>query len=132
MDWPGPGIDITGPGGDPVFAAGWEAAAEAVADLLSAGWPKCPDGCGCRLGTTGPDGQNDADRFDCACDGPCCMECRENGYPDAPSYRDLENATLTADRDRYRKALETIADGRHGSRHEPWVVIATAALGDGA
>ena len=27
----------------------------------------CPDGCGCRLGT------EDADRLDCACDGPCCF-----------------------------------------------------------
>ncbi|MGH3402850.1 MAG: hypothetical protein ACRDRJ_10175 [Streptosporangiaceae bacterium] len=25
----------------------------------------CPDDCGCRLGT------NDADRFECGCDGPC-------------------------------------------------------------
>jgi len=46
-------------------------------------WPTCPDGCGCRLGT------EDADARDCACDGPCCMECRENGYPDKPSYRDI-------------------------------------------
>lgn len=30
----------------------------------------------------------DADARECACDGPCCMECRENGYPDAMSYRD--------------------------------------------
>lgn len=29
--------------------------------------PLCPNGCGCRKGT------NDADRTECACDGPCCM-----------------------------------------------------------
>lgn len=45
-------------------------------------WPRCPDGCGCRLAT------DDADRAECGCDGPCTAECRENGYPDAPSYRD--------------------------------------------
>lgn len=26
----------------------------------------CPEGCGCRVGT------EDADRFECGCDGPCC------------------------------------------------------------
>lgn len=26
----------------------------------------CPGGCGCRLGT------DDADRFECGCDGGCC------------------------------------------------------------
>lgn len=26
----------------------------------------CPTGCGCTVGT------EDADRYDCACDGPCC------------------------------------------------------------
>lgn len=26
----------------------------------------CPNGCGCRL-------EEDPDRHDCACDGPCCM-----------------------------------------------------------
>ena len=83
-------------------------------------WPKCPDGCGCRLGT------EDADAKECACDGPCCMECRENGYPDAPSYRDLAvkhvmddlteaTAIIEALREdhgrmnRWRKALEHIA-----------------------
>jgi hypothetical protein len=25
----------------------------------------CPEGCGCRVGT------EDADRFECGCDGPC-------------------------------------------------------------
>ena len=28
--------------------------------------PPCPGGCGCRLGT------DDADRFECGCDGGCC------------------------------------------------------------
>lgn len=47
-------------------------------------WPEyCPYGCGCQLGT------DDADRRDCACDGPCCYECRENGYPDLPSWREM-------------------------------------------
>jgi hypothetical protein len=54
----------------------------AARDLLDL-WPLCPDGCGCRLGTDDPDAR------ECACDGPCCMECRETGYPDAPSYRDI-------------------------------------------
>lgn len=30
--------------------------------------PPCPGGCGCRLGT------DDADRFECGCDGGCCDE----------------------------------------------------------
>ena len=30
--------------------------------------PPCPGGCGCRLGT------DDADRFECGCDGGCCGE----------------------------------------------------------
>lgn len=55
--------------------------------LLDA-WPKCPDGCGCRIGT------EDADRLDCGCGGPCCTACRENGYPDEPSYRDAATADL--------------------------------------
>lgn len=50
-------------------------------------WPTCPDGCGCRLGT------EDADAHDCACDGPCCIACREMGYPDEPSYRDMPRKT---------------------------------------
>jgi len=29
---------------------------------------ECPDGCGCRKGST------DADSNDCACGGPCCMD----------------------------------------------------------
>ena len=28
----------------------------------------CPGGCGCRMGT------DDADRFECGCDGGCCEE----------------------------------------------------------
>jgi hypothetical protein len=84
-------------------------------------WPRCPDGCGCRM-----DGE-DSDARDCGCDGPCTMECRENGYPDAPSYRDLavrhvmddlaeangiiadlreDAAQLHPRLDRYRAALE--------------------------
>jgi hypothetical protein len=50
-------------------------------------WPKCPD-CECRLGL------GDADRQECGCTGPCTMECRENGYPDAMSYRDLAVAAV--------------------------------------
>ena len=30
--------------------------------------PKCPEGCGCRLGT------GDADARECGCDGPCCTD----------------------------------------------------------
>lgn len=66
----------------------------ALADVASAEeyqaarWPRCPDGCGCRM-----DGQH-ADVRDCGCDGPCTMECAENGYPDAPSYRDQARAQL--------------------------------------
>lgn len=47
------------------------------------GWPVCPNGCGCRMNT------EDAEVKDCACAGPCVMECQENGYPDVPSYRYL-------------------------------------------
>lgn len=35
----------------------------------------CLSGCGCRKGT------DDADRADCACDGPCCMA--DDWGPDA-------------------------------------------------
>lgn len=45
-------------------------------------WPTCPD-CSCRLGT------DDPDRLECGCAGPCGTECKENGYPQAPSYRDI-------------------------------------------
>lgn len=60
----------------------WDAAGRAGAEA-DPRWPRCPDGCECRLGT------DDADARECGCDGPCTAECRENGYPDAPSYRDL-------------------------------------------
>lgn len=55
----------------------------ADAEAQLAKWPRCPEGCGCRLATEDPFGR------ECGCDGPCGMECRENGYPDAPSYRDI-------------------------------------------
>lgn len=32
----------------------------------AAGYDLCPGGCGCRLCT------DDADRFECGCDGGCC------------------------------------------------------------
>lgn len=80
-------------------------------------WPRCPDGCGCLMG------RDDAADSECGCDGPCAMECRENGYPDAASYRDIALADLGAtvrelvgyceslgtERNRYRAALERIA-----------------------
>jgi len=67
-------------------------------------WPKCPDDCGCRLGL------GDADRQECGCTGPCTMECRENGYPDAKSYRDLAVERLTAERDKvYRERAALVA-----------------------
>jgi hypothetical protein len=73
-------------------------------------WPRCPDGCGCRM-----DGE-DSDARDCGCDGPCIMECRENGYPDAPSYRDLavkqvtdEMATMRDERDMARAEMRGVA-----------------------
>lgn len=73
----------------------------ADAEALAANWPKCPDGCGCRLGT------DDADASECGCDGPCTMECRENGYPDAPSYRDL---AVSAERERIKSLFGTWID----------------------
>jgi hypothetical protein len=69
-------------------------------DRLGA-WPQCPDGCGCDLATGDPDAQ------ECACDGPCTMECRENGYPDAPSYRDL---AVNAERERIKGLFGTWID----------------------
>ena len=75
-----------GPGLDPAeFTGQATAIVDTVTGLLAVEgiWPECPDGCGCRLGS------EDADARDCGCDGPCTMECRENGYPDAPSYRDI-------------------------------------------
>lgn len=71
-------------------------------ETIAAAWPKCPDGCGCRLGTEDPDAQ------ECGCHGPCTMECRENGYPDAPSYRDLAVAAITAERDRFVRAVDDL------------------------
>lgn len=62
-------------------------------------WPRCPDGCGCRLAT------DDADRAECGCDGPCTAECRENGYPDAPSYRDAAVKHVMDERDQARADL---------------------------
>lgn len=38
--------------------------ADAEAQLVK--WPKCPAGCSCRLGI-----EDDADRNECGCDGPC-------------------------------------------------------------
>lgn len=67
-------------------------------------WPKCPDGCGCRLAT------GDADARECGCDGPCTMECRENGYPDAPSYRDLAVRHAMDERDEARAELQEVHD----------------------
>jgi hypothetical protein len=78
-------------------------AREQLADAaaIAASWPRCPDGCGCRLGTEDPEAA------ECGCDGPCTIECRENGYPDAMSYRDL---AVAAERERVRQmAIETRA-----------------------
>jgi hypothetical protein len=66
------------------FTAGWQAAVTAAS-----GWPLCPNGCGCRLGT------EDADHRDCACDGLCC-------------YDEIEVSEVFAERDRLRKALQAI------------------------
>jgi len=63
-------------------------------------WARCPDGCGCRLAT------DDAAKQECGCDGPCTMECQENGYPDAPSYRDLAVRRVMDERDDFRIRLE--------------------------
>jgi hypothetical protein len=43
-----------------------EAIRETAAELVLGGFPPCPGGCGCRLGT------DDADRSGCGCDGGCC------------------------------------------------------------
>jgi len=72
------------------FVAGFRAAVAA-----SGGWPLCPNGCGCRLGS------EDAEAADCACDGLCC-------------YDEIEVSEVFAERDRLRKALaarEPQADG---------------------
>jgi hypothetical protein len=63
------------------FVAGWQAAVAAAS-----GWPLCPNGCGCRLGSV------DADSRDCACDGLCC-------------YDEIEVSEVFAERDRLRKLL---------------------------
>lgn len=56
----------------PVSAAAMSAAASAIWDALDERQTQmartCPNGCRCRYMT------NDADRADCACDGPCCMD----------------------------------------------------------
>lgn len=114
--------------GQPTLARQLLEAREELATLRAAlaCWPLCPDGCGCRLGL------EDADARECGCDGPCTQECRENGYPDAKSYRDLAVAHVMDDLaeansligdlredaaqlhprlDRYRAALEDIRDG---------------------
>jgi hypothetical protein len=38
----------------------------ADAEAMLARWPKCPEGCNCRIGI-----EEDADRNECGCDGPC-------------------------------------------------------------
>lgn len=105
----------------------------------AARWPRCPDGCGCRM-----DGQH-ADVRDCGCDGPCTMECSENGYPDAPSYREIavrqaegERDALRTDAfdaarlaDRYRAALETLRDGDYNPDVKDTFTIAREALEGG-
>jgi hypothetical protein len=68
------------------FTAGWQAAITAAS-----GWPLCPNGCKCRLGTA------DADQRDCACDGLCC-------------YDEIEVGEVFAERDKYRKVLGEAAD----------------------
>jgi len=73
----------------------WDDAADAACNA-DPRWPRCPDGCGCRIGT------DDADSRDCGCDGPCTAECRENGYPDALSYRDAAVKHAMDERDEAR------------------------------
>ena len=63
------------------FTAGWQAAVTAAS-----GWPLCPNGCGCRLGS------EDADARDCACDGLCC-------------YDEIEVGEVFAERDRLKAAI---------------------------
>lgn len=71
----------------------------AATDAIAGQWPRCPDGCGCRLGT------EDAEAGECGCDGPCTAECRENGYPDASSYRDQAVKHAMDERDDAREQL---------------------------
>lgn len=69
------------------FTAGWQTAVTAAS-----GWPLCPNGCGCRLGS------EDADARDCACDGLCC-------------YDEIEVSEVFTERDGLRKALRAITLG---------------------
>jgi hypothetical protein len=63
------------------FVAGFQAAVAAAS-----GWPLCPNGCGCRLGS------EDAEARDCACDGLCC-------------YDEIEVSEVFAERDALRRQL---------------------------
>lgn len=81
----------------------WETAAKAATDA-DLRWPCCPDGCGCRIGT------DDADGRECGCDGPCTMECLENGYPDAPSYRELAVRPVVQERDKLAAAFDSTCE----------------------
>lgn len=67
------------------FVAGWQAAIAAAS-----GWPLCPNGCGCRLGT------EDADQRDCACDGLCC-------------YGEIEVSETFAKLDQLRERVARVA-----------------------
>lgn len=105
----------------------------ADAQELLARWPKCPDGCGCRLGTDDPDAR------ECGCDGPCTAECRENGYPDALSYRDMAVGHAMDERDALQRrheilkaALQRIAMGHKIGSQAQASVIADKALMDAA
>lgn len=73
-------------GGRAGFEAGWLAAVAAAG-----GWPLCPNGCGCRLGT------EDADARDCACDGLCC-------------YDEAEVSGVFAERDRLRGQVKAVRE----------------------
>jgi hypothetical protein len=88
----------------------------AATDAIAGQWPRCPDGCGCRLGT------EDAEAGECGCDGPCTTECRENGYPDAPSYRDQAVKHAMDERDEALAASE----GRRTSLAEATARLVTA------
>ena len=99
----------------------WEDAAKAAAEA-DPRWPRCPDGCGCRIGT------DDADRSDCGCGGPCTMECRENGYPDALSYRDLATREVTDTvRDMHRAEVDEARAERDAAYRERARLVAFLA-----
>ena len=104
----------TAPELEDLLAAAERARDEAADEVrqLHAAWPRCPDGCGCRLATV------DADTRDCACDGPCCLECRENGYPDAPSYRDLAVKHAMDERDSLTERVAELVTEGNGLREE--------------